>query len=135
MSFTNWFRRSPQGPHSHRIQSLLTAVVSYLLYRPAEDEVVPKFLAKALNESEISVMTAMRFLEQAGVAKQWFGLFCSETDVPLGRFAALQDIPKEIRCVDCDEQHSLAENTCKVEVFYTIDRKKLAGFDVQASAA
>lgn len=100
-----------------------------------EDEVVPKFIAKAINRSEVSVTTALHFLEEAGVAKQWFGLFCGSRDIPLERFATLQEIPEEFPCRDCDAQHSLSDHSCKVEVLYTIDREKLAGFDVRASAA
>lgn len=135
MSFTNWFRRAPQQPRSPRIEALLGKVVAYLKSRPKEDEVVPKFIAKAIGESEVSVITGLRFLEEAGVAKQWFAVFCGTSDVPLGRFPTLEDIPEEFRCDICDEQHCLADRTCKIEVLYTIDREKLAGFDSRASAA
>jgi hypothetical protein len=110
-------------------------VVSYLKDRPAEDEAVPKFIAKAINESEVSVFTALRFLEERGAAKEWFAVFCGTSDVPLGKFAALQDIPKELDCDVCDTQHCLVDHTCKVEVVYTINRDKLSDFDIRESAA
>lgn len=135
MSFTSWFRRTPQNPPSPRLQALLTEVVSYLQSLPTEDEFVPKFIAKAINESEVAVVTALRFLEEAGAAKKWFGVFCSSTDVPLERFASLQEIPKTIHCNICDEQHCQSDHTFKVEVLYTIDRKKLSDFGLRLRAA
>lgn len=135
MSFTSWFRRTPQNPPSPRIQALLAEVVSYLQGRPTEDEFVPKFIAKAINESEVSVITAMRFLEEVGAAKQWFGVFCSQTDVPLDRFATPQAIPNDLPCYMCDERHRHSDHTFKVEVLYTVDRKKLDDFGRQVRAA
>jgi hypothetical protein len=114
---------------------LLEAVVSYLRDKPADYVAVPKFIGRAINESEIGVTTALRLLQEVGIAKQWFGVLCSERDVPLAQFAALEDLPKEIRCDDCDTQHSLADGTCKVEVYYTVDHEKLAGFNLRDMAA
>lgn len=135
MSFPNWFRRAPQQSLSPRLRSLLDKVVSYLKDNGNDDEVVPKFVAKAIDESEISVITALRFLEQAGVARQWYGIFCKTTDVPLGRFASLSEIPEEFSCEICDEQHCFVEDTCKVEILYTVDWDKLDAFDLRTSAA
>jgi hypothetical protein len=114
---------------------LLAEVVAYLQSRPTEDEFVPKFIAKAINESEVSVITAMRFLEEAGAAKQWFGVFCSKTDVPLDKFATLQAIPNDLPCCMCDERHSHTDHSFKVEVLYTVDRKKLDDFGLPVRAA
>jgi hypothetical protein len=135
MSLANWFNRARRQPPSPRLQELVGKVVSYLKDRPAEDDVVPKFIAKAINESEVSVFTALRFLEERGLAKEWFAVFCGTTDVPLGRFDTLQDIPKELVCEVCDEQHCLVDHTCKVEVVYTVNRERLADFDIRESAA
>jgi hypothetical protein len=109
-------------------------VVLYLKRKPDEDEIVPKFVAKALDESEVSVFTALRFLERAGVVEHWFGVFCKATDVLLGMFPTLEEIPKELRCDVCDEQH-YRDKSYKVEIVYRINRDKLEGYDPQAFAA
>lgn len=135
MSFPDWFRRAQQAPLSPRLRSLLEKVVAYLKSKGADEEIVPKFVARAIDESEVSVITALRFLEQAGVTKQWYALFCKSTDVPLGKFPTLQQIPADVPCGVCDEEHCLREGACKVEIIYTFDPKKLDTFDVRASAA
>lgn len=114
---------------------MLAEVVSYLKSRPNEEEFVPKFIARAINESEVSVVTAMRFLEEAGAAKQWFGVFCSTTDVPLDKFPTLRDVPSELPCYMCDEQHYYSDHSYKVEVLYTVDRQKLNDFCLRARVA
>jgi hypothetical protein len=134
MYSANWFRNTPQPPSSPRLRELLRQVLFYLKSKPDENEVVPKFVAKAINESEVSVFTALRFLERAGVVEPWFGVFCKATDVPLGMFPTLEKIPKELRCDVCDEQH-FRDQSYKVEIVYRINRDKLEGFDPQAFAA
>ena len=134
MYSANWFRDTPRQPSSPRLRELLRGVVLYLKRKPDEDEIVPKFVAKALNESEVSVFTALRFLERAGVVEPWFGVFCKVTDVPLGMFSTLDQIPKELRCDVCDEQH-YRDKSYKVEIVYRINRNKLEGYDPQAFAA
>ena len=134
MYLANWFRDSRQQPSSPRLRELLSKVGLYLKSRPDQDEVVPKFIAKAINESEVSVFTALRFLEKAGVVEPWFGVFCKATDVPLEMFRTLEKIPNEVRCDVCDEQH-FRDKGYKVEVVYRVNRDKLEGFDPQAFAA
>jgi hypothetical protein len=134
MYSTNWFRDTPQPPSSPRLRELLRKVVFYLKRNPDENEIVPKFIAKAINESEVSVFTALRFLERAGVVEHWFGVFCKTTDIPLGMFPTLEKIPTELRCDVCDEQHFRGQSY-KVEIVYRINRDKLEGFDPQAFAA
>jgi hypothetical protein len=134
MSLKNLFRNGRPRPLPPRVRALVSSVLTYLKNRPMEDEVVPKFVAKALNESEVSVMTVFRFLQEEGVAQQWFGVFCGRTDVPLARFSRVDEIPGEFECNVCDEQHCISENTCKAEVFYTVNREKLNQFDLAAAA-
>ena len=110
---------------SPRLDALVGKVISYLKRNPADDYVVPKFVARAIGEPEVSVVTALRLLAKRRVTKQRFGVFCGNTSVPIGTFDDLGRIPDELFCELCDSNHSPADRTCNVEVFYTVDRERL----------
>jgi hypothetical protein len=135
MSLLSWFRRNGQPSSSPRLDQLIYRVVGYLKSRPSDDEILPKIVGKAIGESEISVATVMRILEDRGVAKHHFGVYCGKTHVHLASLDDRPLPPSSIYCEVCDEDHCHAEEDCKVEVYYTIDEEKLAVFSLHISAA
>lgn len=135
MRSASWFRKPLEAHLSPRITSLVGAVIDELRKNPEDDYIVPKFIAKSINESEISVVTALRYLERAGVTKQWFGVFCGNTDIPLEQYPSASLIPDSLPCQKCEEDHSASDNAFKVQIFYTVDRQKLNQFDIQELAA
>jgi hypothetical protein len=114
---------------------LLGTVIEELRKHPDDDYVVPKFIAKSIGESEISVVTALRYLEKAGIAKQWFGVFCGTTHIPLDQYPSASLIPESLPCQKCEEDHRASDDTFKVQIFFTVNRQKLNNFDLQDLAA
>lgn len=114
---------------------MVGAVLEELRKHPDDDYVVPKFIAKSINESEISVVTALRFLERAGITKQWFGVFCGKTQIPLEQYPSASLIPDSLPCQKCEEDHRASDETFNVQIFYTIDRRKLNNFNLEDLAA
>jgi hypothetical protein len=135
MRSATWFRKPLEAHLPPRIVSLVSAVIDELRKYPDDDYIVPKFIAKSINESEISVVTALRYLERAGIAKQWFGVFCGNTDIPLKQYSSASLIPDSLPCEKCEEDHRASDESFKVQIFYTIDRQKLNHFDLQDLAA
>jgi len=116
---------------------LLLDTAQYLASRPSDDEFPAKIVASALSESEMAALTALSLLEERGITQHHFGVYCSRRGVPLDTYENLKEIPENgrWRCEDCDEDHSVSDNSCRVEVYFTVDRDKLARFMAQSSAA
>lgn len=68
---------------------------------------MPKFVGNAIGESEINALTALHILEQRGITHQHFGLYCGKTDVPMGAYDNLQDIPVALDCEVCESTRNL----------------------------
>lgn len=120
---------------SSRLNAIIHKVVVYLKQNAADDYVVPRFAAKSIGEPEVSVITALRLLEERGVTRQRFGVFCGRTSVPIATFDDLKEIPSQIYCEICDEEHTQSDRSCKVEVFYTVNRKELDRVSTAEAAA
>ena len=135
MSLASWFRRATAPDNSPRLEALVEKVVSYLKERPQDEEIVPKIVGRATGETELAAMTALSLLEKRGITQHHFGLYCGNTSVPLGSYDDLGDVPPCVRCEVCDAEHCASEGGCKVEVYFTVDRNRLAEFDARASAA
>jgi hypothetical protein len=135
MSLVNWFRNAAAPNTSPRLEGLLFKVAQYLSENIAHDEFTPKIIAKALSESELAATTALSILERRGITKHHFGVYCNQTSDILENYDELTDIPNEIYCVNCDEEHSLGDKTCKVDLYFTVDKSKLADFLARASSA
>ncbi|SDG00544.1 hypothetical protein [Terriglobus roseus] len=133
MSLLNWFKRS--SPSSPQLNALVNRVVVYLRSRPGGDQVVPKIVGKAIGETEIRALTALRVLEEQGIVHHHFGLYCTEKGIPLESIDDLSQLPAEKYCDACDEDHSEAEGEYKVEIYYTIDPRRLAQFRERKVAA
>ena len=80
-------------------------------------------------------MTALSMLERRGITRHHFGVYCGKTEVPLDTFDDLSDVRDGFDCKICDKRHSPSEGTCKVEVYYTVDRDSLGTFAARRSAA
>lgn len=135
MSLVNWFKNSFTPPHSARLDSVINKALAYLKSEPTDDEILPRILAKAIGESELTATTALRILEQRGVTRHKFALGCGTTHLSLDRQDELHKLAPSKYCHICDEEHSQAEDTCNIELFYTIDRKKLAETNSTTPAA
>lgn len=133
MSLLNWFKRS--APSSPQLDALVNKVALYLIDRPSDDQIVPRIVGKAVGETEIRAFTALRVLEAQGMVHQHFGLYCGKTDIPLKSIDDLAQLPPEVYCDICDEDHSGSDGEYKIEVYYTIDTAKLARFNGRRVAA
>lgn len=80
-------------------------------------------------------MTALSILEREGIAKHHFGVYCGDTGVPLATYDSLEELPQQFQCDVCDKEHCVADRTCKVEVYFTVDHEQLSHFESRASAA
>jgi hypothetical protein len=120
---------------SPRLEALIDKVVIYLKGRPQDEEIVPRIVGKATGETELAAMTALSLLEKQGITEHHFGLYCGNTNVPLGSYDDLDDVPQCIPCEVCDAEHCASENDCSVEVYFTVNGDKLAKFRIKAPAA
>jgi hypothetical protein len=135
MSLLSWFRHTIPGPSSPRLEALVSKAADYLESRPPDSEFVPKIVGKAIGESELAATTALTILERQGVTKHHFGVYCSNTEVPLDSFDDLSEIQaNRYYCEICDEDHFLDDGTCKVEVYFTIESPALSRY-LRKSAA
>ena len=136
MSLVNWFKRGTAPASSPRLDALIESVVAYLKTRPPDEEITPGIVGRAIRESEMAATTALMILERDGITKHHFGIYCGETGVPLGSRDSAEDLPDEgVQCDVCDREHRLADKTCNVEVYFTVDHDKLSRFKLRASAA
>ncbi len=135
MSLANWFRNSNTPHRSARLDSVINKALAYLKSRPDDTEVLPRILAKAIGESELTATTALRILEERGVTHHVFVLACGRTHKSLDRQDELHKLAESKYCNLCDEAHSQLDDTCHIELVYTIDREKLANADPVVSAA
>jgi len=133
MSLLNWFKRS--SPSSPQLNALVNKVAVYLRSRAADDQIVPKIVGKAIGETEIRAFTALRVLEELGIVRHHFGLYCGKKGIPLKSIDDLSQLPTEIYCDACDEDHCESDGEYKVETYYTIDPVKLAQFKERKVAA
>jgi len=135
MSLANWFRNSLTPQRSARLDSVINKTLVYLKSRPNDDEILPRILAKAIGESELTATTALRILEERGVTHHVFVLACGKTRKSLDRQVELHKLAESKHCNLCDEEHSQIDDTCHIELVYTIDREKLAKAEPVVSAA
>ncbi len=135
MSLANWFRNAIAPRSSPRIDALIAKAIQYLKSRPAGDDVLPRIVGKAIGESELTATTALRMLEERGVTHHHFGVYCGKTHAPLDSKDDLTSIEPSHYCEICDEEHSHADDTCKVEVYYSVDPEELGRFAKTISAA
>ena len=135
MSLATWFRQATAPQTSPRLETLILRVAQYLDSKSANDEFAPKTVGAALSESELAAMTALSILEKLGITKHHFGVYCANTGVPLESYDDLKDLPDSWRCDTCDDDHCISERTCKIEIYFTVDRDRLARFTAKASAA
>lgn len=134
MSYANWFRRQPPARTSPRLEALILHIAQYIQSRPAIDEFRPNIVAKAVSESELAALTGLSILERLGITKQHFGVYCGNTNTLLESYDDLAGISGPWRCEVCDADHSVAENSCKIDIFFTVDRDRLARFIAKTSA-
>lgn len=136
MSLVNWFRRATAPVSSPRLEGLIGAVVDYLTSRPPDEEIAPHIVGRAIGETEMAAMTALTILERDGITKHHFGVYCGETGVPLASHDSPEELPDDgVSCYVCDREHKLSDRTCKAEVYFTVDHKKLSRLKSRASAA
>jgi hypothetical protein len=132
MSFTNWFRNTQSSP---RLEAVIAKTVTYLKTQADDGYILPRIVGKAIGESEVTATTALRILEERGVTKQHFRAYCAKTHAPLDAKDDLQKIEPAPYCEICDEEHSLADETCKIEVYYSVNRGQLERYEARISAA
>jgi hypothetical protein len=135
MSLATWFRQTTAPKTSPRLEALVLRVAQYLSSKPSNDQFVPKIVGAALSESELAAMTALSILEKMRITKHHFGVYCANTGVPLENYDDLKDLPDSWHCETCDDDHRVSDRTCKVEIYFTVDRDRLARFAAKASAA
>jgi hypothetical protein len=135
MSLATWFRQTAAPETSPRVEGLVLRTAQYLSSKPSTEEFVPKVVGAALSESELVAMTALSLLEKMGITKHHFGVYCGNTGVPLESYDDLKDLTDSLPCKTCDDHHSVSEGTCKIEIYFTVDRDRLARFTAKASAA
>ena len=111
------------------------SVAQYLDNNPGTSEFPPKIVGKALSESELVAMTALSILERMGITKHHFGVYCGNTSLPLASYDDLKDVQGPWRCETCDEDHSVSNRTSKIEIYFTVNRDRLARVIAKASAA
>lgn len=135
MSLVNWFKRATAPPSSPRLEGLIESVVAYLKTRPPDEEIRPHIVGRAISENELAAMTALSILERQGITKHHFGVYCGDKGVPIGSYDDLADVPPFSYCDACGIEHCSSDKTCRVEIYFTVDRDKLASFRKEASAA
>jgi hypothetical protein len=135
MYLATWFRQTAAPETSPRVEGLVLRTAQYLSSKPSTEEFVPKIVGAALSESELAAMTALSILEKRGITQHHFGVYCGNKGVPLDSYDDLKRLPNDFRCETCDDDHSVSEGTCKIEIYFTVDRDRLARFTAKASAA
>ena len=135
MSLANWFRHATAPRTSPRLESLVLRVAQYLESHPSDDEFAPKIIGAALSESELAALTALSILEERGITKHHFGVYCARTGVPLESYDDLQHMREELYCEICDRDHVTTSHNCKIEIYFTVDRGRLGQFLSSALAA
>ena len=136
MSLVTWFRRTAFPETSPRLENLVRRVSDYLDSKPRVDEFTPKIIAAALEESELAVITALAILENRGIAKRHFGVYCANSGIPLESYDDPSQIEESWGCDVCGKTHEMSTwGDCKVELYFTVDRNNLTRFIAGASAA
>ena len=84
----------------------------------------------AIGESELAALTALSMLEERGITRHHFGVYCGKTREPLDSIDDLNQLRDKYYCENCDEDHEAKKRTRAqlLEVHFTVDMKKLRQF-------
>ena len=129
MSLQNWFKgKTRSSDTSPRLETLVEKVTEYIRKQPhlaSDTEFRPPMVSVAIGESELAVLAAFSVLEDAGIARHHYGLYCSSTNSPIEVYDSREEIPARAPCELCDRTHSLDKRSMWVEVFFTVDVSRL----------
>lgn len=135
MSLATWYKQATAPKTSPRLEQLLQRTAIYLSQNLRDEEFAPKIVGAALGESELAVMTALSILERLEITKHHFGVYCGATGTSLTSVDDLATLSENYACEICDRDHSLRDQSCRVEIYFTVFPDKLARFIAKTSAS
>jgi hypothetical protein len=126
MSLATWFKsnRDPLKA-SARLAAITRNVIDYIAAHSDQEQFFPQILATALGESELAVLAALQVLDEKGVVRPRYGLYCARDSAPIEIYDSRSEIPSEANCEICDRELNLDEETMYVELFFVVDRSAL----------
>jgi hypothetical protein len=128
MRFPIWPKPDRDG-----LDRVVSKVADYMTQQRSTLEFRPQVIAKAINESYLSVLAALYVLEEKKVVGHWYGVFCGRTNASLGRFRDLAEAEAEIYCRHCDEDHNPKEDSAYIDLFFTARTEKLQKYSTVAA--
>jgi|ERR1700733_560842 len=113
-------KQDPQG-----LNKYVSQVLDYVVDRFAQGqkEVIPSLAAEKLKLSSVEILGLFMLLEDKGILQHFYRVYCRNKDAPLCDVADKEDIPEQIPCKFCGDEHG--EIDVDVEVVFRINAEKL----------
>jgi hypothetical protein len=87
-------------------------------------EVVPRVAAAKLGLSEADALALLSIFRDAGMVRPRYDLICRRTQSTLASFYSLDEIPDEVHCEECGQDHD--GDDIRVELVFEITAGKTA---------
>lgn len=103
----------------HREASeLLERMAAYIRHQveSGQEFVTPKLAAAAIGVNKGEAFVLLKMLEEAGLLRQQFNVYCRNQGILLKSVDTLDDLDKIQRCDFCDKQHH--SNEFEVEIAF-----------------
>jgi hypothetical protein len=120
------FRESQEfKTKSRSVDSLLKNLLAYVLERAegGYSEIIPTLAAERLGLSSVEVLGLLMLLENDGVLRHHYRIYCRAGDGVLADVRTKEEVPRKIYCKFCDKDQN--EDTLSVELIFQIMRDGL----------
>jgi hypothetical protein len=107
-------RENPQ------LAQLVRALEEYLRWQKERGvkEIVPRVAAAKLAVSEADTLGLLALFEDAGLVKHRYDVICARSDGSIESFDSLDEIPDELYCRFCGDQH--CSDDMRIELVFEI---------------
>lgn len=120
------FRESRNSrSNAGKLEEIVDRTLSYIVEQSGADrsEVIPPLAAAKLGLPLVEILAALMVLEDRGVLRHFYRIYCQAKDVVLGDVVHKEDVAAHLYCKYCDCQHG--QDDVDVEVVFRIDRQGL----------
>jgi hypothetical protein len=108
------------------LATVIRSLEDYLRWQAERgvNEIVPRVAAAKLRLSEADLLGLFTVFEDAGLVRHRYDVICTRSDGSVAPFYSLQEIPDDLFCRYCGEEHGCDD--LRIELVFEIIKERIS---------